>query len=67
MSLTFKITLWYTTFIVLLVGSLVVGALFVRDSVVESSGKKKLIEEITEIANGTNDFTPYSEGVTFSI
>ena len=66
-SLTFKITLWYTTFIVLLVGSLVVGALFVRDSVVESSGKKKLIEEVTEISSGLDNFTPYLEGVTFSI
>lgn len=66
-SLTFKITLWYTTFIVLLVGSLVVGALFVRDSVVESSGKKKLIEEVTEISSGSDNFTPYLEGVTFSI
>lgn len=66
-SLTFKITLWYTTFIVLLVGSLVVGALFVRDSVAESSGKKKLIEEVTEISSGSDNFTPYLEGVTFSI
>lgn len=66
-SLTFKITLWYTTFIVLLIGSLAVGALVVRDSVAESNGKKKLIEEVTEIASGVDDFTPYLEGVTFSI
>ena len=47
-SLTFKITLWYTTFIVLLIGSLIIGTFFVSDNVAESSGKKKLIEELLE-------------------
>ena len=51
-SLTFKITLWYTTFIVLLIGSLIVGTFLVSDSVVESGAKKKLIEEVTEISSG---------------
>ena len=45
-SLTFKITLWYTTFIVLLIGSLIIGTFFVSGSVVESGAKKKLIEEV---------------------
>ena len=45
-SLTFKITLWYTTFIVLLIGSLLIGIFFVRDSVVESGSKKKLIQGV---------------------
>ena len=40
MSLTFKITLWYTTFIVLLIGSLVVGAFFVGDNAIEKNSKK---------------------------
>ena len=39
-SLTFKITLWYTTFIVLLIGSLIVGIFLVSDSVVEKSSEK---------------------------
>lgn len=66
-SLTFKITLWYTTFIVLLIGSLVVGVFFVGDSVIESSSKKKLIEEVTEISTGSDNFTPFEDGVTLSI
>ena len=48
-TLTFKITLWYTIFIVILLTSIILGTFFVSDSVVESSGKKKLIEEVTEI------------------
>lgn len=66
-SLTFKITLWYTTFIVLLIGSLIIGTFFVIDSVVESGAKKKLIEEVTEISSGEDKFTPYEEGVTLSV
>ena len=66
-SLTFKITLWYTTFIVLLIGSLIIGTFFVSDSVVESGAKKKLIEEVTEISSGEDKFTPYEEGVTLSV
>ena len=66
-SLTFKITLWYTTFIVLLIGSLVVGVFFVRDSVIESNSKKKLIEEVTEISTGSDSFTPFEDGITLSI
>ena len=45
-TLTFKITLWYTIFIVILLTSIILGTFFVSDSVVESSGKKKLIEEL---------------------
>lgn len=66
-SLTFKITLWYTTFIVLLIGSLVAGVFFVRDNVVESNGKKELIEEVTEISTGSDSFTPFEDGITLSI
>lgn len=66
-SLTFKITLWYTTFIVLLIGSLVAGVFFVRDSAIESKGKKKLIEEVTEISTGSDSFTPFEDGITLSI
>ena len=43
-TLTFKITLWYTMFIVILLTSIILGTFFVSDSVVESSGKSKLIE-----------------------
>lgn len=66
-SLTFKITLWYTTFIVLLIGSLVAGAFFVGDNVIEKNSKKKLIEEVTEIANGSDSFTAYEDGITLSV
>ena len=66
-SLTFKITLWYTTFIVLLIGSLVAGAFFVGDNAIEKNSKKKLIEEVTEIANGSDSFTAYEDGITLSV
>ena len=66
-SLTFKITLWYTTFIVLLIGSLIIGTFFVSDSVVESEAKKRLIDEVVEISSGADKFTPYEDGVTLSV
>lgn len=66
-SLTFKITLWYTTFIVLLIGTLIGVTFFVSDSIAESSGKKKLVEEVTEISSGTDSFTPFEDGVTLSV
>lgn len=66
-SLTFKITLWYTTFIVLLIGTLIGVTFFVSDSVAESSGKKKLVEEVTEISRGEDSFTPFEDGVTLSV
>lgn len=67
MSLTFKITLWYTTFIVLLIGTLIGVTFFVSDSVAENSGKKKLVEEVTEISSGEDSFTPFEDGVTLSV
>ena len=66
-SLTFKITLWYTTFIVLLIGALIAVTFFVSDSVTESKGKKRLIEEVTEISSGLDSFTPFEDGVTLSV
>lgn len=66
-TLTFKITLWYTIFIVILLSSIILGTFFVSDSVVESSGKKKLIEEVTEISNGKENFTAFEDGVTLSL
>lgn len=66
-SLTFKITLWYTTFIVLLIGSVIVGTFLVSDSVVEKDSKKKLVEEVTEISSGEDSFTPFEDGVTLSV
>lgn len=66
-SLTFKITLWYTTFIVLLIGSLIVGTFLVSDSVVEKNSEKRLIEEVTEISTGRDKFTPFEDGVTLSV
>lgn len=66
-SLTFKITLWYTTFIFLLIGTLIGVTFFVSDSVAESSGKKKLVEEVTEISSGEDSFTPFEDGVTLSV
>ena len=66
-SLTFKITLWYTTFIVLLIGTLIGVTFFVSDNVAESSGKKKLVEEVTEISSGEDSFTPFEDGVTLSV
>ncbi len=66
-SLTFKITLWYTTFIVLLIGFVIVGTFLVSDSVVEKDSKKKLVEEVTEISSGEDSFTPFEDGVTLSV
>lgn len=66
-TLTFKITLRYTIFIVILLSSIILGTFFVSDSVVESSGKKKLIEEVTEISNGKENFTAFEDGVTLSL
>jgi len=66
-TLTFKITLWYTIFIVILLSSIILGTFFVSDSVVESSGKKKLIEEVTEISSGKENFTAFEDGVTLSL
>ena len=66
-TLTFKITLWYTIFIVILLTAIILGTFFVSDSVVESSGKKKLIEEVTEISNGKENFTAFEDGVTLSL
>ena len=66
-TLTFKITLWYTIFIVILLTSIILGTFFVSDSIVENSGKKKLIEEVTEISNGKENFTAFEDGVTLSL
>ena len=66
-TLTFKITLWYTIFIVILLTSIILGTFFVSDSVVESGAKKRLIEEVTEISSGADTFTPFEDGVTLSL
>ena len=38
----------------LLIGSLIVGTFLVSDSVVEKNSEKKLIEEVAEIASGSD-------------
>lgn len=66
-SLTLKITLWYTTFIVLLLGTIVAGTFFVGNKIIDNASKRDLVKEVSKIAEGHEDFSSFEDGVTLSL
>ena len=63
--ITARVTLWYSFFILAIVAALIAISAVVADEIFEDVSQKKLAKSVTKIANDTDEFEPYDDGIFF--
>ena len=63
--ITARVTLWYSFFIMAIVAALIAISAVVADEILEDVSQKKLAKSVTKIANNTEEFEPYDDGIFF--
>lgn len=63
--ITARVTLWYSFFIIAIVAALIAISAVVADEIFEDASQKKLAKSVTKIANDTEEFEPYDDGIFF--
>ena len=63
--ITARVTLWYSFFIMAIVAALIAISAVVADEIFEDVSQKKLAKSVTKIANSTEEFEPYDDGIFF--
>ncbi|QPH87659.1 sensor histidine kinase [Campylobacter concisus] len=63
--ITARVTLWYSFFIIAIVAALIAISAVVADEIFEDVSQKKLAKSVTKIANDTEEFEPYDDGIFF--
>ena len=63
--ITARVTLWYSFFIIVIVAALIAISAVVADEIFEDASQKKLAKSVTKIANDTEEFEPYDDGIFF--
>lgn len=63
--ITFKVTAWYTFFIVLLTSTMIVSAFLITDSLIDTSSKEDLMEAVSEISEKPKKFENFDDGIFF--
>ncbi len=63
--ITARVTLWYSFFIIAIVAALIAISAVVADEIFEDVSQKKLAKSVTKIANNTEEFEPYYDGIFF--
>ena len=63
--ITARVTLWYSFFILAIVAALIAISAVVADEIFEDVSQKKLAKSVTKIANDTEEFEPYDDGIFF--
>lgn len=63
--ITARVTLWYSFFIMAIVAALIAISAVVADEIFEDVSQKKLAKSVTKIANDTEEFEPYDDGIFF--
>ena len=63
--ITARVTLWYSFFIIAIVAALIAISAVVADEIFEDVSQKKLAKSVTKIANDTDEFEPYDDGIFF--
>ena len=63
--ITARVTLWYSFFIMAIVAALIAISAVVADEIFEDVSQKKLAKSVTKIANNTEEFEPYDDGIFF--
>lgn len=63
--ITFKITAWYTFFIVLLISIIITASFFITETLVDSNSRGELTEAVHEIAEKPKKFEGFDDGIFF--
>lgn len=63
--ITARVTLWYSFFILAIVAALIAISAVAADEIFEDVSQKKLAKSVTKIANNTEEFEPYDDGIFF--
>lgn len=63
--ITLKITLWYTSFITILLAVLAFGSFFAIEEFTTQASKNRLIEKVERYSVGKGRFSSYEEGVYY--
>lgn len=62
-SIVFKVTLWYSFFIILLILLMLGLSFFISERFIESDSKRELMQKATEISEDINDYESFEDGV----
>lgn len=63
LPITIKVTVWYTTFLLILLATLVVVSFLITDSFAISMSEQELKKSVNDIVTGEEDYEPFDEGV----
>ena len=66
-SIVFKVTLWYSFFIILLILLMLGLSFFISERFIESDSKRELMQKATEISEDINDYESFEDGVYYLI
>ena len=64
-SITLRVTLWYSFFIFAILGALIGISLVISDKIIEDVSQKKLIKSVAKIANEKDEFEAFDDGIFF--
>ena len=64
LPITVKITLWYTTFVIILMSAILIISFTITDKISEDKNQKELIEAVNELISD-NDFDDFDDGIYF--
>ena len=64
LPITVKITLWYTTFVIILMSAMLIISFTVTDKISEDKNQRELTEAVNELISD-NDFDDFDDGIYF--
>lgn len=64
LPITVKITLWYTTFVIILMSAILIISFTITDKISEDKNQKELTEAVNELISD-NDFDDFDDGIYF--
>ena len=63
LPISLKTTLWYTTFLCILLGALVLFSFAITDNIATSISKIEMSKAVSEIASGKEEYNPFHDGI----
>ena len=68
LPITFKVTLWYTTFIAIIIFTFLIFAFYATKGIIEVSSQNELIKKVEEMSEDyPEDFENFDDGIYFSV
>lgn len=66
-SIIFKVTLWYSAFIIVLLSLLIGGAYLVASNLADAKGQAKLQESALEVAQDIKEYESFDDGIYYAL